>query len=41
MSKVKLVWATPQGEELVAYMARVSNPENQDKKKQHPSSSSI
>lgn len=27
---VKLVWATPQGEELVAYMARVSNPDNQD-----------
>lgn len=30
MSKVKLVWATPNGEELVAYMARVSNPGNQD-----------
>jgi len=27
---VNLVWATPQGEELVAYMARVSNPANQD-----------
>ena len=27
---VKLVWATPNGEELVAYMARVSNPDNQD-----------
>ena len=26
----KLVWATPNGEELVAYMARVSNPENQN-----------
>jgi thymidylate synthase (FAD) len=36
MSKVKLVWATPQGEELVAYMARVSNPENQDKKETAP-----
>lgn len=29
-SKVKLVWATPDAENLVAYMARVSNPENQD-----------
>jgi thymidylate synthase (FAD) len=27
---VKLVWATPKGEELIAYMARVSNPNNQD-----------
>jgi thymidylate synthase (FAD) len=27
---VKLVWATPRGEELIAYMARVSNPTNQD-----------
>jgi len=36
MSKVKLVWTTPQGEELVAYMARVSNPENQDKKETAP-----
>ena len=27
---VKLVWATPNGEDLVAYMARVSNPANQD-----------
>lgn len=26
MSKVDLVWATPNGEALVAYMARVSNP---------------
>ena len=26
---VKLVWATPKGEELIAYMARVSNPNNQ------------
>jgi thymidylate synthase (FAD) len=32
MSKVKLIWSTPQGEDLVAYMARVSNPENQDNK---------
>lgn len=30
MSKVSLVWATPKGEELIAYMARVSNPGNQD-----------
>lgn len=29
MSSVNLVWSTPNGEELVAYMARVSNPENQ------------
>ena len=27
---VKLVWATPDAEALIAYMARVSNPENQD-----------
>jgi len=27
---VKLVWSTPNGEELIAYMARVSNPENQN-----------
>ena len=27
---VKLIWATPNAEELVAYMARVSNPANQD-----------
>lgn len=30
MNNVKLVWATPEGEKLVAYMARVSNPDNQD-----------
>lgn len=30
MSNVSLVWATPEGEKLIAYMARVSNPENQD-----------
>lgn len=28
--KAKLVWATADGEQLVAKMARVSNPENQD-----------
>lgn len=27
---VTLVWATPNAEHLIAYMARVSNPENQD-----------
>lgn len=32
MSKVKLIWATPDAENLVAYMARVSNPANQDNK---------
>ena len=36
MSKVKLIWSTPNGEELVAYMARVSNPENQDNKETAP-----
>jgi len=30
MSKVKLIWTTPDGENLVAKMARVSNPANQD-----------
>ena len=30
MSNTKLVWATPNGDDLVAYMARVSNPGNQD-----------
>lgn len=30
LSKVNLVWATPNGENLVAYMARVSNPGNQN-----------
>lgn len=30
MSEVNLVWATPKGDELVAYMARVSNPSNQN-----------
>lgn len=32
MSSTKLIWSTPDGEDLVAYMARVSNPENQDNK---------
>lgn len=30
MSAVNLIWATPKGDELVAYMARVSNPSNQN-----------
>ena len=33
---VKLVWATPEGDNLIAYMARVSNPENQDNKETAP-----
>ena len=32
-SKVKLIWSTPDAENLVAYMARVSNPANQENKK--------
>lgn len=32
MSKVNLIWSTPNGEDLVVFMARVSNPENQDNK---------
>lgn len=28
-NNVKLVWSTPEGEQLIAKMARVSNPENQ------------
>ena len=30
MSKVELVWVTPNAEKLIGYMARVSNPANQD-----------
>ena len=30
MSKVELVWATPDAEKLVVRMARVSNPANED-----------
>ena len=30
MSNTKLVWATPGGDDLVAYMARASNPANQN-----------
>ena len=29
-SKVSLIWVTPEAEEKIAYMARVSNPANQD-----------
>jgi thymidylate synthase (FAD) len=29
-AKVKLIWATPNGEDMIAYMARVSNPANQN-----------
>jgi thymidylate synthase (FAD) len=36
MSGVKLIWSTPDAETLVAYMARVSNPENQDNKETAP-----
>lgn len=28
--QAKLIWATPGGDKLVAYMARVSSPQNQD-----------
>jgi thymidylate synthase (FAD) len=34
--KVELVWATPNGDELVAKMARVSNPNNEDNKETAP-----
>lgn len=30
MSDVKLIWVTPNGDHLISYMARVSNPKNQD-----------
>ena len=29
-NKVKLIWATPEADKQIAFMARVSNPENQD-----------
>ena len=32
MKQVEMVWITPNAEELIAYMARVSNPSNQDNK---------
>lgn len=30
MSEVKLMWATPEADKMIAKMARVSNPDNQD-----------
>lgn len=36
MSNTKLVWSTPDGDNLVAYLARVSNPKNQDNKETAP-----
>lgn len=36
MSKIKVVWATPNAEEAVAYCARVSNPENQNAQETAP-----
>jgi thymidylate synthase (FAD) len=36
MSKVRTVWSTPEGEDLIAYMARVSAPENQGNKDTGP-----
>ena len=36
MTTVKLIWATPEAEKLIAYMARVSNPANQDNPKTAP-----
>jgi len=32
-SKARLVWATPNAEEMIAYIARVSNPKNQENEK--------
>lgn len=34
--KVSTIWSTPEGEHLVAFMARVSNPENQNNKETAP-----
>jgi thymidylate synthase (FAD) len=36
MSAVKVIWSTPEGEDLIAYMARVSAPENQGNKETAP-----
>jgi thymidylate synthase (FAD) len=36
LSNVKVVWATPNAEEAVAYCARVSNPENQNAQETAP-----
>jgi thymidylate synthase (FAD) len=32
-SKARLIWATPNAEEVIAYIARVSNPKNQENEK--------
>jgi thymidylate synthase (FAD) len=32
-SKARLIWVTPNGEEIIAHVARVSNPKNQDNEK--------
>jgi len=32
-SKARLIWATPNAEEIIAYIARVSNPKNQENEK--------
>lgn len=32
-SKARLIWATPNAEEMIAYIARVSNPKNQENEK--------
>jgi thymidylate synthase (FAD) len=32
-SKARLIWATPNAEEIIAHVARVSNPKNQDNEK--------
>jgi thymidylate synthase (FAD) len=34
--KVNLIWCTPEGDDLIAHMARVSNPANQDNKATAP-----
>lgn len=36
MQEAKLVWTTQNGEDLIAYCARVSNPKNQDNKETAP-----
>ena len=36
MSTVNVVWSTPEGEDLIAYMARVSAPNNQNNKETAP-----
>ncbi len=36
MSSVRLVWVTPEAEKLIGYMARVSNPANQDNHESAP-----